>query len=84
MPVVNVGLRDRGYSVHVGPGARDMLGELIPPSAKRVAVITQESIPWTVDPGLKQLTITVPDGESAKSMSVVEDICRKMSLMSQL
>ena len=80
MPVVNVGLRDRGYSVHVGPGARDMLGELIPPGAKQVAVVTQESIPWTVDPGLKQLTITVPDGESAKSMSVVEDICRKMAV----
>ena len=84
MPVINVELRDRGYPVHVGPAMRELLGGLIPMGAKQVAVVTQESIPWKVDPGLKQLTITVPDGESAKSMSVVEDICRKMSLMSQL
>lgn len=80
MPVIDVELRDRGYQVHVGPGVRELLGELIPTDAKRVAVVTQESIPWTVDPGLAQLTITVPDGESAKSMSVVEDICRKMTV----
>ena len=80
MRVVNVELRDRGYPVYVGPQTRELLGELIPAEAERVAVITQESIGWTVDPGRKHLTINLDDGESAKSMSVVEDACRRMAL----
>lgn len=80
MRVVNVELRDRGYPVYVGPRTRELLGELIPTEAERVAVITQQSIGWTVDPGRKHLTINLDDGESAKSMSVVEGVCRKMAL----
>lgn len=80
MTVINVELRDRPYPVHVGPKALEMLGELIPSGARRVAVITQESIPWSVDPSIGALTINVPDGESAKSLSVIEDICRKMTV----
>ncbi len=80
MPVINVELRDRSYPVHVGPGVRELLGELIPNDAKRVAVVTQESIPCAVDPASAQLTITVPNGESAKSMSVVEDVCRQLTI----
>lgn len=80
MQVINVKLRERSYPVYVGAGTREVLSELIPPGVGRVAVITQESIPWTVDTGLKQLTINVDDGESAKSLSVVEDICRKMAV----
>ena len=80
MPVINVELRDRSYPVHIGPGVRELLGELIPADAKRVAVVTQESIPCAVDPALAQLTITVPNGESAKSMTVVEDICRQLTI----
>ena len=80
MTVINVELRDRPYPVHVGPKALEMLGELIPSGARRVAVITQESIPWSVDPSIGALTITVPDGESAKSMSVIEDVCRQMAV----
>ncbi|MCQ3806192.1 MAG: 3-dehydroquinate synthase [Acidimicrobiaceae bacterium] len=80
MTAINVELRDRPYPVHVGPKALEMLGALIPSEARRVAVITQESIPWSVDPSIGALTITVPDGESAKSLSVIEDICRKMAV----
>lgn len=80
MPVINVGLRDRSYPVHVGPNALEMLGGLIPNTAKRVAVITQESIPWSVDPELVELTISVPEGESAKSLSVIEGVCRKLTV----
>ncbi len=80
MPVINVELSGRSYPVHVGPRARERLAALIPDGAERVAVVTQDSIPWQVDCGVKTLTITVPQGESAKSMSVVEDICRKMAV----
>ena len=80
MSVINVELRDRGYPVHVGPGVRELLPGLVGAGAKRVAVITQAEIPWTVDPGLEHLTITVPDGEAAKSLSVVEDICRRLAV----
>ena len=80
MTVVNVELSDRSYPVHVGPKALEMLGELIPAAAKRVAVVTQESIPWSIDPGFGALTITIPDGESAKSLSVIEDVCRRLAV----
>lgn len=80
MQVVNVKLRERGYPVYVGAGTRELLSELIPPGVNRVAVITQESIPWSVDSGRRQLTINLDDGETAKSMTVVEEICRKMAV----
>jgi len=76
---VQVELEDRGYPVHIGPGVRELLPEVIPEGAKRVAVITQEEIPWGVDPGIEHELINVPDGEEAKSLSVVEHICRQMA-----
>lgn len=76
---VKVELEDRGYPVHVGSGVREMLAEIIPEGVKRVAVITQEGIPWRVDPGVDHEVIAVPDGEEAKSLTVVEQTCRQMA-----
>ncbi|MEM7143417.1 MAG: 3-dehydroquinate synthase family protein [Actinomycetota bacterium] len=76
---VDVALGDRSYPVHVGHGVRELLPEIVPEGAKRVALITQEGIPWEVDPGVDHEVIVVPDGEEAKALSVVEDITRRMA-----
>ena len=77
--VIKVDLGDRSYPVLVGPGARSELAALLPHGARRAVVITQERIPWTMDPGVEHEVITIPDGEEAKSLAVVEDICRRMA-----
>ncbi len=79
MKTIEVGLGDRSYNVHVGQGVRGMLAEVIPDEARRVAVITQESIPWAVDPGVEQLEVIVPPGEAAKTMATVESVCRRLA-----
>ncbi len=76
---INVDLGDRSYPVLVGHGARSELAAVIPAGVKRVAIITQAGIPWEVDPGVPSLRIEVPDGETAKRLSVVEDICRRLA-----
>ncbi|MFT7609324.1 MAG: 5-deoxy-5-amino-3-dehydroquinate synthase [Candidatus Aldehydirespiratoraceae bacterium] len=76
---VEVPLADRSYPVHVGFGVRELLPEVLPEGAKRVAVITQAEVPWEIDPGIDHTVINVPNGESAKSLSVVESVCRQMA-----
>jgi 5-deoxy-5-amino-3-dehydroquinate synthase len=77
--VVPVELGKRGYDIVVGDGARHQLAELVArevPGAARAAVVTQAGIGVEVDPGLPAERFTVPDGEEAKSLAVVEDLCR--------
>lgn len=76
---ITVDLGDRSYPVLVGHGARSELSALIPAGVKRVAVLTQAGIPWPVDPGVGSIRIELPDGEAAKSLSVVEDVCRQLA-----
>lgn len=76
---ITVDLGDRSYPVLVGHGARSELSALIPAGVKRVAVLTQAGIPWPVDPGVASIRIELPYGEAAKSLSVVEDVCRQLA-----
>jgi 5-deoxy-5-amino-3-dehydroquinate synthase len=79
---LTVALADgRSYPVVVGAGAREHLAALVPPSAKRVAVVTQAGIPHEVDAGREQRTFTMGDGEAAKSLATVEDLCRGFASM---
>ncbi|MDQ3757162.1 MAG: 3-dehydroquinate synthase [Actinomycetota bacterium] len=75
MPV-RVALGDRSYDVLVGAGARHRLLEVLPVGAQRAAVVTQEGIPVTVDPGIECRTFLMGDGEDAKCMETVEELCR--------
>ena len=77
--VVAVDLADRSYDVHVGAGARALLAAVMPSGSRRAAVITQDSVGWTVDSGLEQTVFTVPDGETAKSLDQVERLCQQMT-----
>jgi 5-deoxy-5-amino-3-dehydroquinate synthase len=74
---VNVPLADRSYEVVVGNGAISELDALVPASARRVAVVTQAGIPLEVSlPDRDVQTYVIGDGESAKSLSTVEDLVR--------
>lgn len=73
---LTVPLSDRSYPVLVGAGARHRLLEVLPTGVERVAVVTQESIPVTVDPGVEHRVFTMPDGEHGKDIGTVEDLCR--------
>jgi len=77
---ITVDLGDRRYPVLVGHGARGELATVIPNGARRVAIVTQPSIPWAVDPGVDSIRIEIPDGETAKSLAVVEDVCRQLAV----
>ena len=76
---IDVDLADRSYPVLVGHGARSELAAVIPDGVKRVAVLTQSGIPWDVEPGVDAIRIELPDGEAAKSLAVVEDVCRQLA-----
>jgi 5-deoxy-5-amino-3-dehydroquinate synthase len=79
MITIPVELGDRRYEVVVGDGARHRLAEMVAsavPSAGRAVVVTQESIGVSVDPGVPFEVVTVPDGEGAKSLAMVEELCR--------
>jgi len=77
--VIDVDLAERSYQVHVGQGVRGLLPEVVPDGVGRVVVITQEAVPWTVDPGVEHIRIVVPPGEAAKAVSTVESVCRRLA-----
>lgn len=79
MIVVPVALGDRSYDVIVGPGVRFSLASVIPERSRRVAIVTQAGIPVEVDPGREHRVFLMGDGEEAKSLATVEQLCREFS-----
>jgi 5-deoxy-5-amino-3-dehydroquinate synthase len=73
---VEVSLAERSYPVVVGRGALGELAGLLPERAKRAIVVTQEPVGISVDTGREQHTVVVVDGERAKTIAVVEGLCR--------
>lgn len=73
---LEVPLGDRSYPVLVGAGARHRLLEVLPVGVRRVAVVTQASIPVVVDPGVDHRVFTMAEGEHGKDLGTVEDLCR--------
>jgi 5-deoxy-5-amino-3-dehydroquinate synthase len=55
------------------------LSEVIPERAKRAAIITQEHLAWTVNPGIEHHVLHVPDGEAAKSLETVSRLTSSMA-----
>ena len=84
---VNVPLTDRSYDVVVGHGAIAELPDLVPPTSKRVAVVTQPGIPvqfrevgaYLPDHDVEVFEIGV--GESAKTLSTLESLMRDFARM---
>jgi 5-deoxy-5-amino-3-dehydroquinate synthase len=73
---VTVDLGDRTYPVLVGAGARHHLLEVLPIGVRRAVVVTQANIDWPVDPGIEHKVCLIDDGEEAKHLGTVEDLCR--------
>ncbi len=76
---VAVGLGGRSYEILVGPGALSELASVIPPSARRAAVITQAGIPVTLHTGLPTETIEIARGEASKSLATVGACCSRLA-----
>ena len=79
MITVPVALGDRSYEVLVGEGARHRLLEVLPVGVARAAIVTQASVGVEVDPGVPCTTELIGEGEGAKDLETVEDLCRAFS-----
>src|SRR5436305_5281348 len=49
----------------------------MPARARRAAIVSQESIGVSVDAGIEQQTVFMDEGEDAKCMETVEELCRQ-------
>lgn len=73
---VEVPLPGASYPVVVGAGARARLADVLPAGTTRVAVVTQSGIGLEVDPGREHRTFEIGDGEPAKTLATIEELCR--------
>jgi 5-deoxy-5-amino-3-dehydroquinate synthase len=76
---VEVDLGERSYPVLVGAGARHRLGEVLPAGARRAAVVTQDNVGVPVDPGVEHRVFLMDEGEEAKCLETVEELCRQFA-----
>ena len=76
MITIEVPLGDRSYDVLIGHGARHELAGLVPSTAKRAAIVTQQGIPINVNPGVPTEVFDIGDGEAHKSLATIEELCR--------
>ena len=79
--VVRVPLADRSYDVIVGHGARHRLGEVLPKSARRAAIVTQAEIELELDLGIPAQRFVIASGEQHKRLSTIETLCRGFAAM---
>jgi len=78
--IVNLGYRS--YSVVVGHGVLSHAKNMIPASARRVAIVTQEGIPAKYIPAFADLAVSthvIGEGESHKTLATIERLCREFS-----
>jgi 5-deoxy-5-amino-3-dehydroquinate synthase len=73
---IPVELGARRYPVLVGPGARHELASLVPGSARRAVLVSQEGIDVDLDAGIPLVRVDIGPGEQAKTFATVERLCR--------
>jgi 5-deoxy-5-amino-3-dehydroquinate synthase len=71
----NVELTDNPYSVLVGPGSVEHVAELLPRECKRVAVVSQPGIQFSLPIDLESKRFDIGTGESSKTFGTVEQLC---------
>jgi 5-deoxy-5-amino-3-dehydroquinate synthase len=67
--------------VVVGHGAVNELAALLPPGARRAALVTQEGIPLSIDLDVPHAVFRIGHGEQHKSLATVGDLCRGFARM---
>lgn len=75
--IVTVDLGDRSYPVEIGSGVRHHLANHVPSSARKVAIITQESIGVDVESGVEQRVFPIGQGEEHKTIETIEKLTRQ-------
>jgi 5-deoxy-5-amino-3-dehydroquinate synthase len=78
---VHVPLGERSYDVLVGSGAAARLGELLPATARRAAVITQAGLPHVIETEFPHTVFEIGVGEDHKTLSTIETLCRGFATM---
>ena len=76
---VTVQLGDRSYPVIVGAGVRVELDAVLPTTARRAVIVTQQSIPIQVETDIPSTTVLIGDGEQHKTMATVEHVVRQFA-----
>ena len=72
---IDVPLDSRSYPVVVGNSILSEFQSLVPPEVSRVAFVTQKGIDVSIPTELPSSIHFLPDGEQAKRLSVLEDLC---------
>ena len=76
---VTVQLGDRSYPVIVGAGVRVELDAVLPTTARRAVIVTQQSIPIQVETDIPSTIVVIGDGEQHKTMATVEHVVRQFA-----
>ncbi|MFI7311720.1 3-dehydroquinate synthase family protein [Streptomyces hygroscopicus] len=75
---VTVGLGDRSYTVHIGHGVQRLLPRVVASlGARKAVVVTARPAELTPDPGVPSLVVPARDGEEAKDLAAVTELCRR-------
>jgi 5-deoxy-5-amino-3-dehydroquinate synthase len=77
--VIEVSLGERSYPVFVGYGTRARVAEFLGSPSRKVAVITQNGIPNLLEFDREVLILEIGDGENAKSLMTVAELCSQLS-----
>ena len=73
---VEVRLQERSYIVHIGPGVRHLLAEVIAGiGARRVVMVSARPEEWLPVPGVPALVLPARDGEDDKTLATVAALC---------
>lgn len=78
---VRVPLGERSYEVVVGHGAAEFLGTLLPSTARRAAIVTQDGVPLDVEANIHHEVFRIGKGEQYKSLETIGDLCRGFARM---
>ena len=73
---INVDLGPKTYPVLIGTDClNEAFSTLLPKKARKAAIVTQENIGVVPSIGMEYKTFYVGDGEQAKTLQTVEDLC---------
>ncbi|MER6129942.1 3-dehydroquinate synthase family protein [Streptomyces sp. NPDC001795] len=77
---VEVALGDRAYAVHIGPGARTLLPDLVAAAGATRAVVVSARPEGALPPlGVDTLWLAAQDGEENKNLATVAGLCERFA-----